>query len=123
MRESWGGGWRRAARAKMMAVTKTSAGQCRNAVHGERGSMSKITNIRLENFTAFARLDQPFSAGVNVIIGANGTGKTHLLKVLYSACAVTAGEGGPASSRKRRQRSTVRWLSFRPCIVKLELVR
>jgi ABC-type ATPase involved in cell division len=54
--------------------------------------MSKLTHIKLENFTAFANLDQAFSEGVNVIIGANGTGKTHLLKVLYAACAVTAGE-------------------------------
>jgi ABC-type ATPase involved in cell division len=54
--------------------------------------MSKITHITLENFTAFAKLDVAFSPGVNVIIGANGTGKTHLLKVLYAACAVTIGE-------------------------------
>jgi ABC-type ATPase involved in cell division len=54
--------------------------------------MSKITHIRLDNFTSFSGLDQGFSTGVNVIIGANGTGKTHLLKVLYAACAVTVGE-------------------------------
>lgn len=54
--------------------------------------MSKITHIKLDNFTSFAGLDQAFSSGVNVIIGANGTGKTHLLKVLYAACAVTVGE-------------------------------
>lgn len=54
--------------------------------------MSKLTHLKLNNFTAFAALDQAFSPGVNIIIGANGTGKTHLLKVLYAACAVTAGE-------------------------------
>lgn len=54
--------------------------------------MSKITHIKLENFTSFEVLDQVFSSGVNVIIGANGTGKTHLLKVLYAACAITVGE-------------------------------
>ncbi|QFY44247.1 AAA family ATPase [Candidatus Methylospira mobilis] len=54
--------------------------------------MSKITRIKLENFTAFSSLDVEFSKGVNIIIGANGTGKTHLLKVLYAACAVTMGE-------------------------------
>lgn len=54
--------------------------------------MSKIRHIKLENFTSFAELDQGFSPGVNVIIGANGTGKTHLLKVLYAACAITVGE-------------------------------
>lgn len=54
--------------------------------------MSKIAHLELKNFTAFAELNQSFSPGVNVIIGANGTGKTHLLKVLYAACAVTVGE-------------------------------
>lgn len=54
--------------------------------------MNKIWRIELENFTAFAALKQTFSPGVNVIIGANGTGKTHLLKILYAACAVTVGE-------------------------------
>lgn len=54
--------------------------------------MSKINHIRLENFTAFAELDQALSPGVNVIIGVNGTGKTHLLKLLYAATAITTGE-------------------------------
>jgi ABC-type transporter Mla maintaining outer membrane lipid asymmetry ATPase subunit MlaF len=54
--------------------------------------MSKVTHIKVDNFTAFFNLDQSFSTGVNVIIGANGTGKTHLLKILYAACAVTVGE-------------------------------
>jgi energy-coupling factor transporter ATP-binding protein EcfA2 len=54
--------------------------------------MTKITHVKLENFTAFKMLDEAFSTGVNVIIGANGTGKTHLLKVLYAACAITVGE-------------------------------
>lgn len=53
--------------------------------------MSTISHVKLENFTAFSRLDQGLSQGVNVIIGANGTGKTHLLKVLYAACAITTG--------------------------------
>lgn len=54
--------------------------------------MNKLSKIRLTNFTAFAELDETFSPGVNVIIGANGTGKTHLLKVLYAATAATLGE-------------------------------
>lgn len=54
--------------------------------------MTGLTRIQLENFTSFAKLDVEFSAGVNVFIGANGTGKTHLLKLLYAACAVTVGE-------------------------------
>lgn len=54
--------------------------------------MNKIKNIKLENFTAFSKFEQTFSSGVNIIIGANGTGKIHLLKVLYAACAITSGE-------------------------------
>lgn len=54
--------------------------------------MNKITHVLLENLTAFAYLDQEFSPGINVLIGANGTGKTHLMKTLYAACAITVGE-------------------------------
>ena len=54
--------------------------------------MSKITHIEAQNFTLFSQLEQAFSPGINIVIGANGTGKTHLLKMLYAACAVTVGE-------------------------------
>ncbi|MBF0129186.1 MAG: AAA family ATPase [Alphaproteobacteria bacterium] len=54
--------------------------------------MSKITHLKLENLTAFKAFDRSFSSGINVLIGANGTGKTHLLKTLYAACAITDGE-------------------------------
>ena len=54
--------------------------------------MSKISKIKLNNFTSFSKLSQDFSSGVNIIIGANGTGKTHLLKILYAACAITVGK-------------------------------
>lgn len=48
-----------------------------------------LTEIRLERFTAFDKLRLPVSPGVNVFIGANSTGKTHLMKVAYSACDIT----------------------------------
>ena len=48
-----------------------------------------ITKIRLENFTVFDDLELEPSPGINVFIGANGTGKTHLLKVCYAACDVS----------------------------------
>ena len=54
--------------------------------------MSRITNLKLQNFTAFEKLDLRPSPGINVLVGVNGTGKTHILKVLYAACAITEGE-------------------------------
>ncbi len=48
-----------------------------------------LTRIRIERFTAFEKLDLEIGPGVNVFVGANGTGKTHLLKVAYAACEFT----------------------------------
>ena len=43
-----------------------------------------LQRLELENFTAFDKLDMHFSSGVNLFIGDNGTGKTHILKLLYT---------------------------------------
>lgn len=43
-----------------------------------------IAGFQIENFTAFGNLDIPLSPRINVIIGSNGTGKTHLLKAIYA---------------------------------------
>lgn len=48
-----------------------------------------LTKIYLENFTVFDKMEIDFSPGINVFVGENGTGKTHVMKVLYSACQVT----------------------------------
>jgi AAA15 family ATPase/GTPase len=45
-----------------------------------------LTNISIENFTVFSKIEIPFSKGINVFIGGNGMGKTHLLKILYAFC-------------------------------------
>lgn len=45
-----------------------------------------ITNIKLENYTVFDDVSISFCEGINVFIGENATGKTHLLKLLYAAC-------------------------------------
>ena len=50
-----------------------------------------ITRVKLENFTVFESLDLEPSPGINVLVGANGTGKTHLMKVCYAACDVSKG--------------------------------
>lgn len=48
-----------------------------------------LTRVKLEHFTAFDHLDLELSPGINVLVGANGTGKTHLMKVCYAACDVS----------------------------------
>ncbi len=48
-----------------------------------------LTRVKLERFTAFKELDLEFSPGINVFVGDNGAGKTHLLKVCYAACDVS----------------------------------
>ena len=45
-----------------------------------------IKHLELKNFTAFGGLSIDFSPKINIIIGANSTGKTHLLKVAYGLC-------------------------------------
>jgi len=47
-----------------------------------------ITRFKANNFTAFKSLSIDFSPGINILIGENGTGKTHVMKALYSACCV-----------------------------------
>lgn len=48
-----------------------------------------VTKIKLERFTAFKELEVEFSPGINALVGANGTGKTHLMKACYAACDVS----------------------------------
>lgn len=45
-----------------------------------------LTQVKLKRFTAFSDLSLELSPGINVFVGANGTGKTHLMKVCYAAC-------------------------------------
>ncbi len=51
-----------------------------------------LTRVKLENFTAFESLDLELSPGINVLVGANGTGKTHIMKVCYAACETSTAE-------------------------------
>ena len=45
-----------------------------------------LTRVQLKRFTAFSDFSLDISPGINVLVGANGTGKTHLMKVCYAAC-------------------------------------
>lgn len=45
-----------------------------------------IKKIDLDNFTVFENITIPFCDGINILIGENGLGKTHIMKILYAAC-------------------------------------
>ncbi len=44
-----------------------------------------ITSVRLQDFTVFKEIDIDFATEFNVLIGENGTGKTHLMKAMYAS--------------------------------------
>ena len=58
-----------------------------------------LRSLRIANFTAFAEADLRFSRGLNVIVGENGVGKTHLLKLPYAIMALSAEEGRNRTGR------------------------
>jgi ABC-type hemin transport system ATPase subunit len=44
----------------------------------------KVSSITLQSFSVFEHATLKFCPGVNVLIGTNATGKSHLMKVMYS---------------------------------------
>ncbi|MDE4018210.1 AAA family ATPase, partial [Glaesserella parasuis] len=46
-----------------------------------------LKKLVLKNFTVFNEVDLNFSPHLNVIIGENGMGKSHILKLAYSLIA------------------------------------
>jgi predicted ATPase len=65
-----------------------------------------IKSLSLKSFTVFGQADIQFAPGMNVIIGANGTGKSHLLKVAYSAAYDSAKTNGDESKRAKSRFQT-----------------
>ncbi len=53
-------------------------------------------SLKIKNFTAFDQLEMYFSPGINIFVGANGTGKTHILKLIYVASDITRSKKGLA---------------------------
>lgn len=60
-----------------------------------------LEKIKFEKFTAFDSLEIPLSTGLNIFIGANGTGKTHILKTIYACCDVTKSQKSLAEKTNR----------------------
>ena len=52
-----------------------------------------LQQLDIANFTVFAEAKLRFGQHLNVIIGENGLGNTHLLKLAYAMVAVSAEEG------------------------------
>ena len=51
-----------------------------------------LTKIELNNVTVFNKMTVEFNTGVNVFLGENGVGKTHIMKLLYAACQAKKSE-------------------------------
>ncbi len=62
-------------------------------VEGSSERLTVLKSLTVGNFTAFRDARLEFAQGLNVIIGENGTGKTHLLKLPYAVTAVSSEEG------------------------------
>jgi len=43
-----------------------------------------FTDVRLKNFAAFSDFNWSGHGQINVVVGKNDTGKSHLLKVMYA---------------------------------------
>ena len=61
-----------------------------------------LKSLYIKNFTAFAETDLRFSDGLNVFLGENGVGKSHLLKLSYAVMAALAERRGEARHTKSR---------------------
>lgn len=55
----------------------------------------KVTSLTLRDFSAFEEADFSFVGGINVLLGANGTGKTHVMKALYATLKSFEGSSRP----------------------------
>ncbi|MBB2485488.1 ATP-binding protein [Mitsuaria sp. WAJ17] len=78
-----------------------------------------LKSIKLSNFTVFREATVSFVPGINVIVGENGMGKSHLLKLAYSSSAVAhtwVSEGGQQVPKTEQQRTLADKLRavFRP---------
>lgn len=53
-----------------------------------------LSSLSIRNFTVFQDETLYFAPNLNVVVGENGVGKSHLLKLAYSLLAVSGASGG-----------------------------
>lgn len=58
----------------------------RKCMRIEKEAIMALTKIEMSNITVFDQLVIPLNPGINVFLGENGLGKTHIMKLLYAAC-------------------------------------
>jgi predicted ATPase len=79
-----------------------------------------LTRLVLKNLTVFAEADFRFAKGLNVIVGENGAGKSHVLKAAYTVASVLArgakDSGSPAPTKSYLETAVARKMRgvFRP---------
>lgn len=66
-----------------------------NIGHNALGSsgVAMLRQLAIKNLTVFPETDLQFAKHLNVIVGENGAGKTHLLKMAYAVLATSWEEG------------------------------
>ncbi len=76
--------------------------------------MTILRTMTIDNFTVFKHAEFEFCDGINVLIGANGAGKTHVLKLAY--VYLRSSEEGHAESERIKESAMIRNMRevFRP---------
>jgi len=75
----------------------------------------KLLSANISNFTALSRAELDFSPGINVFLGRNGTGKSHLMKLLYGLVkCLPLGDGNPDANQFKSAFTTKLAGLFRP---------
>jgi len=59
-----------------------------------------LKKLSVKNCTVFSKAELNFRSGLNAIIGENGSGKSHLLKVAYSLIAASAEAGRKPNAKE-----------------------
>lgn len=79
-----------------------------------------LKSLKLKNLTVFPEADFEFGKNLNVFIGENGTGKTHLLKTLYALQKTLAvgksdqAQNGPTKSALQNRLADELYETFKP---------